>query len=155
MTEEKKQQNPKERDDKGQLVKGHQANLEHGGWVWLRHGKCPSVRGRRRIMRELSELRQRLLEVVPGSDDVRRQILINQVVSAQGFVLLLESFLKRFGILDPKSFQQGQVQTQGSMVMIISLLNTQQRAIAALGMDKRELEAVLTPYEIVDREKSK
>lgn len=150
---EKPNKDPKERDAKsGQLVKGHTANLEHGGWFWLRHGKLPSVRGKRRIGRELAMLREKLMQAVPGSEDIRKQVLIGQVVKAEGFCLLLESFLKRFGILDPKSFQQGQVQTQGSMTMLISLMNTQARALAALGLDREQADKILAPYEIVQKE---
>jgi hypothetical protein len=95
------------------------------------------------------------METVPGSDDIRKQVLISQIVETQGFILLVSSFLKRFGILDPKSFQQGQVQTQGSMGMIVSLLNVQARAINSLGLDSKAQEALnLGKYiETRDRER--
>jgi len=152
MTENIEKRDPKERDEKGQLVPGHEIRKTSGAWLYLKSGRVPSVRGRRRISRELSTLRQKLMEAVPDSQDVRRQVLINQIVSSQGFILLLESFLKRFGILDPKSFQKGQVQTQGSMAMIISLLNVQARAVAALGMDSKALDEIKAPYEIVQEQ---
>ena len=149
---EKKQRDPKERDEKGQLVPGHELRKQSGAWLFLRSGRVPSVRGKRRIGRELSALRKKLMEAVPGSDDIRRQVLINQIVRSEGFCLLIESFLRRFGIIDPKVFSQGQVQVQGSLNVLNSFMNTQARAVSQLGMDSKALEAIKVPYEIVQEQ---
>jgi hypothetical protein len=147
---------PKERDEKGKLVPGHMIRLEHGAFSFLKNGKVPSIRGGRRIRRELSELRCRLEQVVPGSDDVRKAVLIGQVVKSQGFILLIESFLRRFGVLDLPALSQGKLEAAGALSYVISFMNTQARAVSSLGMDSKELEAIKAPYEIVqEEEKSK
>jgi len=144
MIENRKERDPKERDPKtGLLLPGHELRKTSGAWLFLKSGRVPSVRGKRRIQRELSALREKLMQAVPGSDDVRKQVLIGQIIRCEGFCLLIESFLKRFGVLDPQALSQGQVQVQGSLTALVSFMNSQARAVASLGMDKREAADVL------------
>ena len=134
--------NKEQRDPKGKLLPGHELRKTSGAWLFLKSGKIPSVRGKRRIGRELSTLREKLMEQVPDSDDVRRQVLIGQIIRAEGFCLLIESFLKRFGVLDPQALSRGQVEIQGSLNAVVSFSNMQARAIGQLGMDSKAREAL-------------
>jgi hypothetical protein len=92
---EKKERDPKERDEKGQLVKGHEIRKTSGAWLFLKSGRVPSIRGRRRLQKHLTDLRTRLMETVPNSEDPRREIIIAQVLKCEGFLVLIESYLKR------------------------------------------------------------
>lgn len=154
MSEQKPNKDPKT----GRLLPGHTQNLEHGGWFWLRHGKLPSIRGKRRIQRELSELKRQLEQAIPDSEDPRRALLISQCIITHGYVLLLSSWHKRAGILDLKALSQGKLEVQGSLTNLNALLNTQQRALSQLlGMGSKTQEALnLGKYiEARDKEKAK
>jgi hypothetical protein len=148
----------KERDEKtGKLVKGHAIRQEHGGFYFLRSNRIPSVRGRRRIAHELASLREKLMEAVPNSSDIRKQILIGQIIKAEGFCLLLECYLKRFGILSIQAFKEGRLEPQGALAMVAQMMNSQARAVKTLGLSEKAQEALdLGRYiEARDKEKSK
>ena len=138
--------------NQGRAAKGNALAVTHGAHSYLRTGRLlPSIRGRRRIARQLNELRAALMESVPGSDDPRKAALIGQVVRAEGFGLILESYLKRFGVL--KLGKGGGVEAQPAMATIIGLMHVQRQALMTLGMDRREVETVKAPYEIIEKEK--
>lgn len=152
---EKKERDPKERDEKGKLVSGHEIRKTSGAWLFLKSGnRIPSVRGKRRLQKHLTDLRTRLQEVVPNSSDPRREIIIGQVLKAEGFLVLIEEYLKRAGILCPVAFREGRLEVQGALTSCISFMNCQLRALASLGLDSKEAQEVLTPYQIIEQEKS-
>jgi hypothetical protein len=92
------------------------------------------------------------MEVVPNSSDPRREVIIGQVIKCEGFLVLIEEYLKRAGILCPVAFREGRLETHGALTACISFMNCQLRALASLGLDKKEALEVLTPYEIVQKE---
>jgi hypothetical protein len=132
----------------GRAVLKNQLALRVGGYSFLRSGRVPSVRGQRRIARQLNELRAALIGAVPNSDDPRVAALIGQVVRAEGFGMMLETYLKRYGIL--RLTKGGAVETMPALRDVIGFMNVERAAIAALGMDVKELEAIKAPYELVD-----
>ena len=134
--------------NQGRAAKGNALAVTHGGFSFLRTGRLPTIRGRRRIQRELLELKRRLDEVTPGSDDPRRGVLISQIVHTEGFVLLIEQYLRLSGLL--RATKGGRLEVQPALQTVISLMTQQLRAVQALGLDRRELEAVKLPYEIVN-----
>lgn len=101
----------------------------------------------------MAGLKRSLEAEVPGSEDPRKQILIAQVVRAEGFQLLAEAFVKRVGLLHPMRLRLGVLAFQPIIEQLVSFQNSQRAALSALGMDKRDAEGALAPYEIVEREK--
>jgi hypothetical protein len=145
----------RERDEEGKLLPGHEIRKTSGAWMYLHTLRVPGIKGRRRIQKHLDELRVRLKETVPGSEDVRRELIIGQVIKTEGFLILVEEYLKRAGILDPVAFRQGRLEVQGSLGFCISLMNTQRLALQSLGLDLKDTAEILTPYEIVAQETKK
>lgn len=137
--------------NQGRATKGNALALTHGGFSFLRTGRLPTIRGRRRIQRELLELKRRLDEATPGSDDPRRGILISQIIHTEGFILLVEQYLRLAGLL--RATKGGRLEVQPALQTVISLMTQQLRAVQALGLDRKQAEAVLTPYEILEKEK--
>jgi hypothetical protein len=153
MTKPRPQRDP----ESGRLLPENTANLKHGGFVWLRMGRLPSIKGRRRIQRQLNALRRSLMEAIPDSQDPRREILVSQVVRCEGYLLLAESYLRKAGILNPTALRKGSLETQPVLERIVSFMNTQQRAVAALGLDKETGKEVLDLgryIELKDKEKA-
>jgi hypothetical protein len=143
-----------QRDEKtGRFAKGNASRVTHGLTRYLHDGRLPSIPGRRGIMRHLAGLKRSLEAEVPGSEDPRKQILIAQVVRAEGFQLLAEAFVKRVGLLHPMRLRLGVLAFQPIIEQLVSFQNSQRAALSALGMDKRDAEGALAPYEIVEREK--
>lgn len=143
MSKEQKERDPKERDEKGQLVPGHAIRQTSGAFIFLKSNRIPSIRGRRRLQKHLNDLKVRLQEFVPNSSDPRREIIIAQVLKCEGFLVLIESYLKRAGILCPVAFKDGRLEVQGALTACISFMNAQLRALSALGLDKREAQEAL------------
>jgi hypothetical protein len=150
---EKKERDPKERDEKGKLVSGHEIRKTSGAWLFLKSGnRIPSVRGKRRLQKHLNDLRTRLMEVVPNSSDPRREIIIFQVLKSEFFLRLIMEYLNRAGILNPIAFREGRLEVQGALTSCVSFMNAQLRSLQALGLDSAQAQKVLTPYEIVQEE---
>ncbi len=148
MSEQKPNKDPKT----GKLLPGHEIRKTSGAWIWFRTGRVPEIKGRRRLQKHLNDLRTKLMEVVPNSSDPRRELVIAQVLKAEGFLVLIESYLKKSGIVDPTALQQGRLETQGALGQVISFMNCQLRSLQALGLDREQAEKVLAPYEIVQKE---
>lgn len=132
----------------GQAAPGNRLAVKSGAYAFAKTGRIPSIRGQRRIARQLNELRQALISTVPNSGDPRVAALIGQVVRSEGFGMMLETYLKRYGIL--RLTKGGAVETMPALRDVIGFMNVQRAAIAALGMDRKELEAIAAPYELVD-----
>lgn len=145
---------PQRDPESGQVLKKNSLALKHGAHSFLKTGRVPSIRGKRRIQKQLNEMRSALKEVVSNSEDPRKQVLIGQIIRAEGFLVLIEEYCKRAGILRPDKWRRGIAELHpvlGSSV--ISFMNSQRAAILALGMEPKEVQPVLAPFEIVDKEK--
>lgn len=122
----------------------HTGGTTHGGNRFVRTGRLPSIRGKRKIEKRLNELRTRLMEVVPNSQDPRKAVLIEQIVQSEGFQILVGEYVKRVGILNPRKFRQGLLELQPVLgKSLIGFMNSQRQAIGALGMSTKQAEDIL------------
>lgn len=136
-------------DERGRFLPRNEMRLEHGAYLYLKNGKLSlTLKGRRRIQKSLAALRQRLVEVVPDSQDPRKECLINQICRSEGYLLLAEAHLQKFGLCQGDKLKRGKLEAQPLTMYIVSMMNCQTRAISALGLDKREAESILTIEEL-------
>jgi len=141
------------RDPKtGKFLRGNQAAVKHCGHAFLVTGRVPSVRGARALKKELARIRRELEGCFPKLD-VKKSLLVNQVVRAEGFCSLFEAYCKRAGIIEPHSARKKVLAFQPGFQTYLSLLNLQRNAIHSLGLDEKKSEEILTPFEIIEKEK--
>lgn len=146
--------NESERDLKGRFMRGNQAALKYGGHSFITTGKIPVVRGTRKLRKELTRIQKQLEDNIPDLN-AKKSLLINQIVKSAGFCSLFELYCRKAGLLDPALSKKGRLDFQKGFKVYISLLNVQKSAIMALGLDEKQAEGVLTPYEIIKREEEK
>lgn len=146
--------NSEGRNKRGQFIKGNPhaavANLKHGLYAFKLTGKVPSIRGARKLMHDLSRLRSELEAVTPGMN-VKKSLLIDQVVSARGFMRLFEMYCKQQGILNPRLYPRGVTDFQPGFKTYLSFAAQQHKALLALGLNTEEAEKVLTPIEYIEQ----
>jgi hypothetical protein len=133
-----------QRNETGQLQAGNKNRMTHGALIFQRTGRVPSVKGKRKIQRQLNELRRDLNECVPGAEDPRKRVLIDQIVQTEGYKTLVNEYIRRFGILNPTKFKRGFIEIQPVIgTFLIAAMNSQRQAILALGLDRKEADKVL------------
>jgi len=136
-----------DRDSKtGQFGKGNQAALKSGSYSFKLTGKVPSVRGARRLMRELQEAKKAIEAITPCMN-IKKGLLIDQVIKAQGFMRLFEMYCRNHGILNPRLYQRKVLDFQPGFRTYLSFAGLQHKALMALGLDINEAERLLTPAE--------
>lgn len=142
------------RNTKGQFIKGNPhaavANLKHGLYAFKLTGKVPSLRGARALMHDLDRLRKELEAITPGMN-VKKGLLIDQVVSARGFMRLFEMYVKQAGLLNPRLYPRGVIDFQPGFKTYLSFAAQQHRAIMALGLNIEDAEEILTPIEYIEQ----
>ena len=85
---------------------------------------------------------------------IQRQLLISQVCRCEAQIRLIESYLHKSGIVRGDQLAKHIVELQPCLsTSYISFMNTQRVAIMALGLEVEKAEAILTPYEVVEKEK--
>jgi hypothetical protein len=95
-----------ERDDFGRFLPGNQAAVKHGAWSLAQSGKVPSVRGVRALRKDLDRIRSDLEEITPRIN-VKKSLIISQIVRTEGMIRLIEVYLKKTGILRSDKFKRG------------------------------------------------
>ena len=137
----------------GQFLQGNKAALKHGGHSFAASGKVPSVKGVRKLKKDLEQLRTDLEKITPKMN-VKKALIIGQICKAEGFILLIELYLKKAGILKPSRLKAGVIDVQPALgTTYLQLLNNQRSALALLGLDEQKFEEIKAPYEIVEDEK--
>jgi hypothetical protein len=143
----------KQRDQRtGEFLPGNQVATKHGGHAFLITGKVPSVRGARVLKRVLTRIRKELEDMTPDLN-VKKRLLIDQIVSATGFMKLFEMYVRKVGIPRPDQWKKRIFDVQPAFSFYLSLMNRQLQAVQALGVNKEKADEILAPYEIVEREK--
>lgn len=139
-------------DGSGRFLPGNHAATKHGGHTFRLTGRVPSVRGARVLKRELTRIRKELEEITPDLN-IKKRLLIDQIVSATGFMKLFEMYVRKVGIPRPDQWKKRIFDVQPAFSFYLSMMNRQLQAIQALGVNKEKAEEILAPYEIVAREK--
>jgi len=141
------------RDSHGQFKEGHNLSLKHGYFPFKVTGKVPSVKGAKYLKAELKALRAELEAITPGLN-VKKALLIEQIVKARGFMRLFEMYLNDAGILNPR-LRGGVIDFQPGFRTYMSFAIQQHKMLLALGLDTEEADKILTPFELakkVDKE---
>lgn len=139
-----------ERDPKGRLLPGHTVSIKHGLFTFRIHGKVPSVRGARALMLELTKLRKELEAITPRMN-IKKSLLIEQIVKARGFMRLFEMYCKQNGIVNPRLAKGKIIDFQPGFKTYMSFANQQHKAIVALGLNTEQADEVLTPLQIAEK----
>ena len=140
------------RDPKsGQFLKGNQSAVKHGGHSYLVTGKMPPIRGVMKLRKELDRIKKALEGNVQDLD-VKKSLLIRQIVESAGFCSLFELYCRKMGLLDPVLGKKGRLDFQPGFRVYLTLMNAQKNAIMALGLDEKQAEESLTPFEIIQKE---
>lgn len=148
---EHKNQTP-QRDESGRFLLGNQAAKKHGAWSLARSGKVPTIRGARALGQRLEELQAELEKNTPKLN-VKKELLIGQIVKTEGMICMIEMYLKKQGILRPDQYRRGIITPQPALSSTyLSLINSQRQAIMALGLEPIQMEEILTPYQIVEKD---
>jgi len=144
------------RDPKsGRFLNKNQLAIQHGLWVMKRTGKFPAyIRGARILKRELQEMRKELEAITPDLN-VKKQLLINQICSASGFMGLVELYVKKVGLPRADQWRRKVFDVQPAFQFYLSMARLQIQCIQVLGLDLEQAEAILTPYQIVEKEEKK
>ena len=73
----------------GRFLPGNKGNQKHGVNVFLQTGKLPSVRGKRLLNKYLRQLEKDLRAALGGSPTPQQDVLIRQVLRAEGVLRLI------------------------------------------------------------------
>jgi len=95
------------------------------------------MRGRRALNRYLKSLEVDLIETI-GEMNVKKELLIKQVVRAEGTMRLIELYLQKAGIMKPGELKHGRLDLQNCLsTSYIAFMNVQRQALLALGLEAK------------------
>lgn len=135
----------------GRFLSGNKGSrgMKHGVNVYLGTGKLPSVRGKRLLNKWLRELEKDLRTALGGSPTPQQDVLIRQVLRAEGVLRLIEMWLQKVPAISSKGWKRGSLELQPCLSESYGFfLNVQRQAILALGLDRRAEDA-LTIQEVI------
>ena len=146
----------KDRDEQtGRFIKGNVAGLKHGAFSLARVRNIPSVRGVRALAKHLDRVKIELEKATPDLN-VKKEILISQVVKTEEKICLMDMWLRKVGMIKADKARKGLLELQPCLAKsYLGFMNTQRLALMALGFEKGMSERILTPMEhaaMVDRE---
>lgn len=127
-----------------------------GNVVALRHGihsmkNVPSVKGARALTKYLNEVKASL-ELATPELNVKKAILINQVLKCEEKLNLIDMWVRKTGILRPDRAKKGLLDLQPALTnCYLGFMKAQRQALLALGIDSRESEKILTPLELAEK----
>ena len=138
----------KDRDLKGRLLPGAKCAIKHGLFTFKITGKIPSVRGAKALMYELTKIRSELEAITPAMN-IKKSLLIEQIVKARGFMRLFEMYCKKNGIVNPRLEKGKVIDFQPGFKTYMSFANQQHKAIVALGLSTEQADDVLNVQDYI------
>lgn len=134
----------------GRFIRGNKAGFKHGAYSLARVRNVPSIRGVRALAMHLDEVKSELEASTPEMN-VKKELLIGQVVKTEEKILLMDMWLRKFGIIKADRARKGSLELQSCLVnSYLSFLNTQRLALSALGLEGRQAVDAMTLQDIVD-----
>lgn len=128
---------------------------KHGIYFWLKTGRVnPSIRGYKKLQRYLEDMERDLIDLQGGPEKLTaaKEILIKATIEAYGVFLLASMYCKREGILRPDLLKKGIIELQPVLGrQFLAFLNTLRQNLLALGLDKRQADEALTPWELAKK----
>ena len=128
--------------------RGGRRPKSHGAYSYLVKGTLPE--NRTKILKYLMAVRQGLVQDLgPTENDltVAKLILVDRVVTKLGVLRLIEEFVLETTVLE------GNELVPCLRASYLAYCNSVRLDLQALGLEKKT-EAILTPYEIAEREKN-
>lgn len=124
----------------GRFVGGNAFARKTGMHQYLAKGKLPSIRGKRALKKHLQEIQVELESNTPNLN-IKRRILVSQIVRTETILKLIETFVKAHGVLRPDKYKNGLLELHPSLATsYLSFLTAQKNAIVALGLDEGQAE---------------
>lgn len=122
----------------GRFLPGNKASQKTGVNPFLQTGKLPSVRGKRLLNKWLRQLEKDLRAALGGSPTPQQDVLIRQVLRAEGVLRLIEIWLQKVPAISGKGWKRGSLELQPCLSQSYGFfLNVQRQAIMALGLEKK------------------
>jgi len=130
------------------------SKITHGIYHFLKTGEFhPSIRSRARLKKELEKLGEDLRQNIPDLN-VQKEILLNESLFCIGVLWLARLYIGKVGIFKEEELKKGVLDLQPYLgKQMISFLNTVRQNLLALGLESKEADKVLAPYEIAEEEK--
>ncbi|MGB7294200.1 MAG: hypothetical protein WBC70_01295 [Candidatus Aminicenantales bacterium] len=124
----------------GRFLPGNKPTHKHGVNVFLQTGKLPSVRGKRLLNKYLRLLEKDLSDALGGDPTPQQEVLVRQVLRAEGVLRLIEIWLQKVPAISSKGWKRGSLELQPVLAQSYGFfLNVQRQAILALGLDRKPL----------------
>lgn len=142
------------RDSKGRFVEGNVAARKHGAYSLARTKNVPSIRGVKALARYLDRIKSEL-EGTTQDINVKKELLINQIVRTEEKMRLMDMWIKRTSLLRPDKARRGLLDLQPCLYSYLAFMNTQRQALMALGLNKEKIDQIKAPYEILKDEEGK
>lgn len=141
----------KDRDEgTGRFVKGNVAGLKHGAYSLARVKNVPSVRGIRVLTKHLDRVKSELEKATPDLN-VKKEILISQVVKTEEKLCLMDMWLRKVGMIKADKARKGLLELQPCLAKsYLGFMNTQRLALMALGFEDRQTADILRIQDLVD-----
>jgi len=140
----------KDRDEQtGRFVKGNVAGLKHGTYSLARVRNIPSVRGVRALAKHLDRVKIELEKATPDLN-VKKEILISQVVKTEEKICLMDMWLRKVGMIKADKVRRGLLELQPCLLSYLGFMNTQRLALMALGFRDQQTADILRVQDLVD-----
>jgi hypothetical protein len=120
---------------------------KHGGYTYLTTGKLPEHR--KYIESYLTAARMGIIhDLGPTEEDLTtaQMILIDRVVTKLGVIRCIEEHIRETSVM------KGDRLSASLRESYLAYNNSIRLSLQALGLDKRQKEGILAPYEIVEEE---
>lgn len=133
---------------KGKEIKLHPGKRKtHGGYSFLSKGELPESRAH--VERYLTAVREGLIrDLGPTEEDltVAQMVLIDRVITKLGVIRCIEEHVRETSVM------KGDRLSASLRESYLAYNNSIRLSLQALGLDKRQKEGILAPYEIVEEE---
>ena len=132
---------------------------KHGVTAWVREGKLPRVRGKRKIKEFITRFEEDLIEELGGLKLITPQqhIILQATVRAYGVLLLSELYVSKAGVFRPDMAKEGVLELQPVLSKsFIAFMNSIRLNLVTLFPDglSRKVEAAISLKDILEEKQS-
>ena len=131
---------------------------KHGGYSLIVRDEI--LKDHPYVRRYLQDCRDGLVENIAGSEErltEQQRIILDRIISRLSICRLIEVYIEKYGAFRGDRLKKDKIlelePALGQNYLAFS--NSIDRALIALGLNKRQTDEVLAPYEIIEREKKK
>ena len=131
---------------------------KHGGYSLIVRDEI--LKDHPYVRRYLQDCRDGLVENIAGSEErltEQQRIIIDRIISRLSICRLIEVYIEKYGAFRGDRLKKDKIlelePALGQNYLAYS--NSIDRALIALGLNKKQTDDVLAPYEIIEREKKK